>query len=77
MIYTHAMQEPVIHHIAAANSLRVHPGLSSVYLRSCLMFGEITSRNVYLIQIYKHNQMSDLLDVEKILKVENSPVLTY
>ena len=25
MIYTHAMQESVIHHIAAANSLSVHP----------------------------------------------------
>ena len=44
------------------------------------MFGEITSQNVYLIQIYKHNQlvlMSDLLDEEKISKVGNSPVLTY
>ena len=44
------------------------------------MFGEITSRNVYLIQNYEHNQlvlMSDLLDVEKIPKVGNSPVLTY
>ena len=51
MIYTHAMQESVIHHIAAANSLYT-PSLSSVYLRSCLMFGEVTSRNVYLIQNY-------------------------
>ena len=50
MLYTHAMQESVIHHIAAANSLYT-PSLSSVYLRSCLMFGEITSQSVYLIQI--------------------------
>ena len=56
MIYTHAMQESVIHHIAAVNSLYA-PSLSSVYLRSCLMFGEITSRNVYLIQNYEHNQL--------------------
>ena len=56
MIYTHAMQESVIHNIAAANSLYT-PILSSVYLRSCLMFGEITSRNVYLIQNYEHNQL--------------------
>ena len=55
MIYTHAMQESVIHHIAAANSLYT-PSLS-VYLRSCLMFGEITSRNVYLIQNYENNQL--------------------
>ena len=56
MIYTHAMQESVIHHIAAAISLYT-PSLSSVYLRSGLMFGEITSRNVYLIQNYEHNQL--------------------
>ena len=56
MIYTHAMQESVIHHIAAANSLYT-PSLSTVYLRSCLIFGEITSRNVYLIQKYEHNQL--------------------
>ena len=48
-VYTHAMQESVIHHIGAANSLYT-PSLSSVYLRSCLMFGVITSRNIYLIQ---------------------------
>ena len=43
------------------------------------MFGEITSRNVYPIQFYKQTigLMSDLLDVEKILKVGKSPVLTY
>ena len=58
MIYTHVMQESVIHHISAANSLSVCTySLSSVYLRSCLMFGEITSRNVYLIQKYEHNQL--------------------
>ena len=28
MIYAHAMQEAVIYHIAAANSLSVHPVLS-------------------------------------------------
>ena len=56
MIYTHALQESVIHHIAADNSLYT-PSLSSVYLRSCLMFGEITSQNVYLIQNYEHNQL--------------------
>ena len=56
MIYTHAMQESVIQHIAAANILYT-PSLSSVYLRSCLMFGEITSQNVYLIQNYEHNQL--------------------
>ena len=56
MIYTHAMQESVIHHIAAANSLYT-PSLSSVCLRSCVMFGEITSQNVYLIQNYEHNQL--------------------
>ena len=56
MIYTHAMQESVIHYIAAANSLFT-PSLSSVYLRSCLMFGEITSQNIYLIQNYEHNQL--------------------
>ena len=56
MIKTHAMQESVIHHIAAANSLYT-PSLCSIYLRSCLMFGEITSRNVYLIQNYEHNQL--------------------
>ena len=50
MIYTHAVQESVIHHIAAAESLYT-PSLSSVYLGSCLMFGEITSQNVNLIQI--------------------------
>ena len=55
-MYTHAMQEFVIHQIAAANSLYT-PSLSSVYLRSCPRFGEITSRNVYLIQNYKHNQL--------------------
>ena len=49
MIYTHAMLESVNHYIAAANSLYTL-SLSSVYLRLCLMFGEITSRNVYLIQ---------------------------
>ena len=46
MISTHALQKSVIHHIAAANSMYTL-SLSSVYLRSCLMFGEITSRNVY------------------------------
>ena len=56
MIYTHAMQESVIHHIAAANSMYT-PSLSSVHLRPCLMFGEIVSRNVYLIQNYEHNQL--------------------
>ena len=56
MIYTHALQESVIHHIAADNSLYT-PSLSSVYLRSCLMLGEITSQNVYLIQNYEHNQL--------------------
>ena len=58
MIYTHAMQESVIHHISAANSLYT-PSLSSVYLRSCLMFGEITSQNVYLIHVQnnEHNQL--------------------
>ena len=56
MIYTHAMQESVIHYIAAGKGLYT-PSLSSVNLRSCLMFGEITSRNVYLIQNYKHNQL--------------------
>ena len=56
MIYTHAMQESVIYHIAAANSLYT-PCLSSVYLRSCQMYGEITSQNVYLIQNYEHNQL--------------------
>ena len=54
MIYPHAMQESVIHHIAAAKSLYT-PSLSSVYLRPCLMFGEITSRSVYLMQNYKHD----------------------
>ena len=54
MIYAHAIQESVIHHIAAANSLSVHP---VYHLRSCLMFEEITSQVVYLIQIYKHNQL--------------------
>ena len=54
MIYTHAMQESVVH--AAANILYT-PSLSSVYLRSCLMLGEITSQNVYLIQNYAHNQL--------------------
>ena len=56
MIYTHAVQESFIHHIAAAKSLYA-PSLSSVYLRSCLMFGEITSRTVYLIQNYEYNQL--------------------
>ena len=56
MIYTHAMQESVIHHIGTANSLYT-PSLLSVYLRSCLMFGEIASGNVYLIQNYEHNQL--------------------
>ena len=56
MIYTHARQESVIHYIAAANSLYT-PSLPSVYLRSCLMVGEITSQNVYIIQIYKHNHL--------------------
>ena len=56
MIYTHVMHESVIHHIAATNSLYT-PSLPSVYLRSCVMFGEITSRNVYLIQNYEHNQL--------------------
>ena len=56
MIYTRAMQESVFYHIAAANSLYT-PSLSSVYVSSCLMFGEITSRNVYLIQNCEHNQM--------------------
>ena len=56
MIYTHAMQESVNHHIAAANSLYT-PSLSSVHLRPCLMFGEIASRNIYLIQNYEHNQL--------------------
>ena len=56
MIYTHAMQKSLIYHIAAANSL-YKPSLSLVYLRSCLMFGEITPRNVYLIQNYKNNQL--------------------
>ena len=43
------------------------------------MFGEITSQNVYLIQNYEQSigLMSDLLDVEKIPKVGNSPELTY
>ena len=43
------------------------------------MFGEISSRNVDLIQNYEQSigLMSDLLDVEKIPKVRNSPVLTY
>ena len=50
------MQESVIHHIAAANSL-YKPSLPSVYLRSCVMFEEITSQNVYLIQNYEHNQL--------------------
>ena len=56
MIYTHALQESVIHHIAATNSLYT-PSLSSVSLRLCLMFGEIMSLNVYLIQNYEHNQL--------------------
>ena len=56
MIYTHAMQESVIYHIAEANSLYT-TGLSSVNLMSCLMFGEITSANVYLIQNYEYNQL--------------------
>ena len=36
------------------------------------MFGEITSRNVYLIQNYEHSigLMSDLLNVEKFLRWE-------
>ena len=37
------------------------------------MFGEITSQNFYLIQIYKHKSiglMSDLLDEEKSLRWE-------
>ena len=36
------------------------------------MFGEITSRNVYLIQNYEHSigLMSDLLNVEKSLRWE-------
>ena len=54
MIYPHAMQESVIHHIAAAKSLYT-PSISSAYLRSCLMFEEIISRSVYLMQNYKHN----------------------
>ena len=43
------------------------------------MFGEITSQNVNLIQNYEQSIgiMSDWLDVEKIPKVGNSPVLTY
>ena len=43
------------------------------------MFGEITSKNVYRIQNYEKSigLMSDLLDVETIPKVGNSPVLTY
>ena len=46
------MQESVIHHIAAAYSLSVHLVYHlTVYLSSCLMFAEITSRNVDLIQI--------------------------
>ena len=56
MIYTHALQEFVILHIAAANSLYI-PSLSSVYLSSCLIFGDITSQNVILIQNYEHNQL--------------------
>ena len=56
MIYTHAMQESVIHHTTAAKSLYT-PSLSSVYLRPCLMFGEITSQNVYLIQNLELNQL--------------------
>ena len=55
MIYTHAMQESGIHHIASSNSLYT-PSISLDYLRLCLMFGEITSQNVYLIQNYEHNQ---------------------
>ena len=54
MIYTYAMQESDIHHIAAANNLSVHPvyhHLSEVVSN----IGEITSGNVYLTQIYKHN----------------------
>ena len=56
MIYTYAMQESDIHHNAAANSLSLHPvyhQLSEVVS----YIGEITSGNVYLTQIYKHNQL--------------------
>ena len=56
MIYTHAMRESFIHHIAAANSLSVHP----VYISLSEVMSNVrknTSRNVYLIQIYIHNQM--------------------
>ena len=56
MIYTHALEESAIRHIAAANSLYTR-SIPSVYLRSCLMFGEISSRNVYLIQNYEYNQL--------------------
>ena len=49
------MQESGIHHIASSNSLYT-PSISLDYLRLCLMFGEITSQNVYLIQNYEHNQ---------------------
>ena len=43
------------------------------------MFGEITSQNFYLIHNYEQliGLMCDLLDVEKIPKLGNLPVLSY
>ena len=79
MIYTHAMQESIIHHIAAANSFSAHPvyhHLSEVmsnvwrkYTTKCLSNTKLRTQSIGL--------MSDLLDVEKVPKVENSLVLTY
>ena len=56
MIYTYAMQESVIHHIAAANSLNVPPVYHQFIYGHALMVGEITSQNVYLIPNFEHNQ---------------------
>ena len=56
MKYAHAMQESVIHRIAAANSFVYTQSIISLS-EVMFKFGEITSQNVYLIQNYEHNQL--------------------
>ena len=36
------------------------------------MFGEITSRNVYLLQIYKHNQLVKMRTFESWHEISNN-----
>ena len=50
----HARGAAVLHDIGAADSLSVHPVFHQLIKKSYFMFGEITSRRIYLIQIYKH-----------------------